>query len=234
MDNLYLLLDLAVLTIPLLLSFHPKIKFYSRWKFFFPGVFIMSVFFISWDMIFTAHGIWGFNGEKVLGWYWGGLPVEEWLFFLCIPYAGVFFFYLFKNHVPKYKFSDLTTLYFYVIFQFITCGIILYNYDVLYPLIACLYSLIIFALAYNFNRKILNIFFPFSLLLLLLLVVTEGLLTGLFTENPVIWYDTNKSLGVNIGTIPIENVFYWFSMLLTVILLMEKFESKRNLKSKLS
>ncbi len=33
----------------------------------FPAIFIMMAFFISWDVIFTNNGIWGFN-DQVHNW----------------------------------------------------------------------------------------------------------------------------------------------------------------------
>jgi hypothetical protein len=32
----------------------------------------------------------GFNADHVWGTYFLGLPIEEWLFFVCVPYACVF------------------------------------------------------------------------------------------------------------------------------------------------
>ena len=61
MNNLYLLLDIGSLSLPLLFSFHPKLQFYKKWKALFLSIFIMMLIFIPWDVIFTKNGIWGFN-----------------------------------------------------------------------------------------------------------------------------------------------------------------------------
>ena len=54
MEQLYLWLDLGSLAIPLLFSFHPKIKFYRKWPSILPGILVMMLIFIPWDIYFTA------------------------------------------------------------------------------------------------------------------------------------------------------------------------------------
>lgn len=226
MKNLYLLLDLASLSIPFLFSFHPKIKFHKLWKYFLPAVFIMMAFFVSWDMIFTANGIWGFNDSFHSSIYWGNLPLEEWLFFICIPYACIFTLYSFKDLWPNFKFSEKTTLYFYVLLQFSLCVVLLYNFDKWYTLINFVYAILILALAYNYQRTLLNVFFPVFLVLLIPFFIVNGFLTGSWITEPVVWYNDMENLGIRVGTIPVEDSIYALSMLLTVFLLMERFKMK--------
>ena len=85
MERLYLWLDLGSLALPLLFSFHPKIKFYKLWPSVLPGILVMASVFIPWDIYFTAEGFWGFNPKYLTGVQWLGLPMEEWLFFLLHP-----------------------------------------------------------------------------------------------------------------------------------------------------
>jgi len=91
----YLFVNLGCLIVPFLFSFHPKLQFYKKWKVFLLGVLAMMAIFIPWDMYFTSIGVWGFNPKYILGYYIGGIPVEEWLFFVCIPYACLFTYHCF-------------------------------------------------------------------------------------------------------------------------------------------
>ena len=104
MNYLYLLLNLGSLSIPFIFSFHPKLKFYKHWKSLIIGIIISMLIFIPWDVFFTIKGIWGFNPTYFLGLKIFNLPIEEWLFFICIPYACVFIHYSLLHYFPNLKF----------------------------------------------------------------------------------------------------------------------------------
>ena len=89
---LYLTDDLAVLAIPLLCSFDRKVRFVRFWPALFPAIAVMMALFIPWDIAFTERGIWGFNPDYLSGLWIAGIPLEEWLFFLCIPFFFLFAF----------------------------------------------------------------------------------------------------------------------------------------------
>ena len=226
MWHLYLLLDLASLSIPLLFSFHPKLKFYKLWKYFFPATFIMMAFFIPWDIIFTQNAIWGFNEKYLSGIKLGNLPLEEWLFFICIPYACLFTIYAFKNLLPKFLFSNKITAIVYFSLQTILIATLLYFYDRWYTAINFGYAIVLLALVFNYKRDALNMFFPVFAILLIPFFIVNGFLTGSWIHEEVVWYNDAENLGIRIGTVPIEDSIYALGMLLTVFILMEKFKEK--------
>jgi len=106
MKYTYLILILFSLSYPLLKSFESKIQFYSKWKFIFPGIILSASFFIIWDVWFTSIGIWRFNPDYVLGFNIINLPIEEWLFFIVIPFACVFIYEVLNYFVKKDLFAN--------------------------------------------------------------------------------------------------------------------------------
>lgn len=226
MWHLYLLLNIGSLSIPFLFSFHPKLKFYKLWKYFFPATFIMMAIFVSWDILFTQAGFWGFNEKYLSGIFWANLPIEEWLFFICIPYACLFTIYSFKNLLPKFSLSDKATSIVYFTLQTIFIATLLYNYDRWYTAVNFAFAILLLALVFNYKKEALYTFFPVFLILLIPFFIVNGYLTGSWIHEQVVWYNDAENLGIRIGTVPIEDSVYALTMLLTVFVLMEKFKEK--------
>ncbi len=221
MNFLYLLLNIGSLSLPLLFTFHPRIKFYKVWRPFFIGTFIMMLLFIPWDIIFTINGIWGFNENYLTELYFLNLPIEEWLFFLCIPYACVFTHYTISKSFPNLKLSKrLTDIIFYLILGFLIYSIVI-HYDKWYTLVNFLYLAILLILVHTTHHHILSKFFITFLIILIPFFIVNGILTGSFIESPIVWYNNDENMGIRIGTIPFEDIFYAFGMLLTVLFTMK-------------
>ena len=97
---LYLTINIASVLVPFLASFYPKHAFYKTWKNYFIANFIIAVLFIIWDILFTQIGVWGFNDRYLLGIKIINIPLEEVLFFFCIPYSSVFVYFA-LNYLVK-------------------------------------------------------------------------------------------------------------------------------------
>lgn len=222
MKYLYLWINVGSFIIPFLFSFHPKLKFYKRWNALFLGIFIMMLFFITWDIIFTSEEIWGFNETYITGIKLFGLPLEEWLFFVCIPYACMFTHYALHTIFPKFALSKKLTSIIYVTLQSILIVTLWYQYDKWYTLVNFIFAILILGYAYNYKVSTLQQFFPTFLVILIPFFIVNGLLTGTGIEDQVVWYDHSENLNIRLLTIPIEDSIYALGMLLTVLLVMQR------------
>lgn len=228
MKYLYLLLNLGSFLIPFLFSFHPRLKFYRYWKSLFLATIITMLVFIPWDAIFTFKGIWGFNDSYFIGNKILSMPIEEWLFFICIPYACVFTHYALIQLFPKKELSKKTTLNITYILIIIFVLIALLNYDKWYTLVNFLYASVLIIILKIYNIDVLKKYYLTFLVMLIPFLLINGILTGSLIEHEVVWYNNDENLNFRIFTIPIEDSIYAFSLILTNLALTEFFYKKLN------
>lgn len=231
---LYLLLNLGSLIIPLIFSFHPKIQFYKRLYVFIPALLISSAIYISWDILFTKEGIWGFNHQYIIGWYLFNLPLEEWMFFVCIPYASVFTHYTLTSLYPNVQLSGAATSYlnfFLVVLLLIVIGM---HMDKAYTFVNGLVTLAILLITLFIKPQVLRSFYLTFLVILVPFFIVNGILTGSFIKEQVVWYDNTENLGFRLFTIPVEDFFYAFGLILLNILLIEVLTIKGKYKNLLN
>ena len=141
-------------------------------------------------------------------------------------YACIFTICAFKNLLPKFSISEKTTQIIYFSIQTILIATLLYFYDRWYTAINFGYAIVLLALVFNYNREVLQVFFPVFLILLVPFFIVNGFLTGSWIHEEVVWYNNAENLGIRIGTVPIEDSVYALSMLLTIYVLMEKFKKR--------
>ena len=215
----YLWVDLATVIVPFFFSFHPRIRFHRQWGALWPAALGMMGLFIPWDALFTSSGIWGFNPEHVLGFSPLGLPIEEWLFFLCIPYACLFTYHCFQVLGVKDHFGRSARGISIVLVLFLI-SVALFNWQRAYTCTAwTLCALWIMFTAFIQRAPWLGRFYFTYMVLLVPFLVVNGILTGTGLDNEVVWYSDAGILGIRILTIPVEDVFYGMLMVgLTVSL----------------
>ena len=226
----YCYILIATIIYPLLQSFESKLKLYKKWKSLLPALLLCVIIHVPIDILFTNLGVWSFNPNYILGIKAFNLPIEEWLFFIVIPYACVFIY-----EVLNYFFEDIKPM--KIVFNLsLVFGVVLILIAAIYykNLYTCLYfclaSLICFIAFYfkpiwwgNFLRSYLITLLPF--------LVMNGLLTGSFTESPIVLYNLDHIIGYRLLNIPVEDTVYNFVILAGVI---ASYEFLRKLFKKLS
>lgn len=202
--------------------------FIQYWKAFFTAILVVGLFFIAWDIYFTQTEVWGFNDEYLIGFRIFGMPLEEYLFFLLIPYASVFIHYSLAYFVPKtvlpQRISKVIT---YILFA-VSLSVALSNTDKIYTL--CSFGLFALLMLGQiiFKWKDVNRFYISFIIIYIPFYFVNNALTGNYSDNPVVFYDDTENLGIRVGTMPLEDSFYCFTLLYSIVLFFEYLKVKWN------
>jgi lycopene cyclase domain-containing protein len=222
----YLWINLFSIAVPLIFSFHPKLRFAALWRAWLPAILLPAIAFIIWDVWFTGLGVWGFNPAHLSGVYLLNLPIEEWMFFFCIPYCCLFTYHalkIFHIEIPE-PFASKSILGLGIL-VFSTA---LFNVDKWYTATAFFTATGLIGLLYfSKNNLFWKNFLPAYLVIYAIpFLIVNGLLTGAGLTEPIVWYNNSENLGIRVITIPIEDFIYGFSLYLSNVFLFEIFANK--------
>jgi len=228
MMSLYSILLICSFFVPLALSFDKKLQFYNQWKYLMPSLIVIALFYIVFDIYFTKHGVWGFNSHYHSSVVFFKLPLEEWLFFIVIPYASIFLHDSIVLYFNKVRISN--TLAKYLSFGIILISLLLVVFNLEKAYTTYIFSMVILVLFLSFFDKtnVVNSFYCTFLVILVPFIIVNAILTGSFIDEPVVWYNNTENLGIRFLTIPIEDFGYAFSLILFNLLLRNKLKNFRH------
>lgn len=219
----YTYITLLILSIggPLALSFDKKVAFYKEWKFLYLPVLFVSLGYVVWDVLFTKMGIWEFNKDYLLKIFISELPIEEYGFFIVVPYASAFVYACLKAYFPEISITKNNA---------ISIGLILISICIMsiapfawytWTTLGLLIASIIYWDFYIKSEITTYIIASWALCILPMLYV-NGVLTG----KPVLIYNNNENCGIRIGTIPLEDFFYHLLYMVWMLNLYERSRRK--------
>ena len=229
MKYLYILVLLFSITIPFIFSFHSKLNFYRQFRTALFSIVTVAFPFVLWDMHFTKKMVWGFNSSYFLGISVNNLPLEEVLFFICIPFCCLFTYHS-LNLIRKRNSGTRLSVLLSILLGSILCIIGLFYFQRSYTFwsftIAGL-SLIILGIKRplyitNFWRAYLMLLIPFF--------IVNGILTGTGPAHPVVWYNDSENMGIRMLTIPVEDLAYGMTLILWNIVVFEMFAKGQRVK----
>ena len=224
MKGLYLLLDGLTIFFPIVLSFDSRVHFFKKWRSVLFASIIVAIPFLIWDYIFTENGFWGFNSDYLVGLTIGNLPIEEVLFFIVVPFACTFVYECCKYYFQSIEFKKVDRLVYFAI-PIYALILTLLEPSGWYTLSVVISSGIVLILWLRQNQyQFMGIAFLISLVPFL---IVNGILTGGVTAEPIVWYSELQKVSPRIWTIPMEDILYSFTLVVSVFLLTEFFEKKR-------
>ena len=205
----YLAINLAIIAVPFMLTFLPAVRFYRQWPALLVTILLVSGFFIFWDALVTVRGDWAFNPVHVGHFKLFALPIEEWLFFLTVPYSCLFLYEglarFFLDKMVRYN------RWLYLLLAGLSLGAAWLIRDREYTLVVLLVLALVLLLGASVFGRLFSSrnFWLWSGAGLVLFVIFNNILTSL----PVVTYSPAAIINVRIATIPIEDFFYNFSLL---------------------
>ena len=228
----YLLINILTISICFIYSFDRRIRFDRYFLDFLKAATLVAIPFIIWDAWFTKIGIWWFNDTYLLGISLVGLPLEEIMFFFCIPFSCVFTYFCLNKFFNLDWMNAFNNIIVWIT-VIVTAVIALRFHELQYTFITSLVTLLSI-LILNFGLKMESIgkvSFIYGILILGFLPV-NGVLTGTGLESPIVDYNSNEFLNIRIGTIPIEDAVYGYVMIIWNIFLFEKFSHEKKSRDK--
>ncbi len=220
----YLIILIASLAAPLALSFDKKVQYFKNLKYILPAILLTAILFWIWDVRFTSSGVWSFNPDYVIGKDILGMPIEEWFFFIIIPYCCMFIYEVLKVYLEKYEYSNFFrafSLFLIVVFALVS----FFFRDQDYTFITFTFSAIYLGYTIfrnKFKPHLTKFYFSYLVSLVPFLIVN-----GLLTSLPVVEYNSAHILNIRVMKIPIEDFSYLFLMLLMVSTIFERLKASK-------
>lgn len=228
---LYLCVHIFSFVPVFLLSFDKRVHYYTSWKRLFPAIILVSIPFILWDMIFTEWKVWGFNEAYHQEFTIFGLPIEELLFFLTIPFSSIFIYQCLQYYFPRdiLKSAD----------KFISLGLgglliivgLLYWYRIYTSTTFLLTGGFVIAHYLYFQNTYRTKFYLSYLITWLPFLIVDGVLTGGYSEQPVVIYHPEEFLNLRITSVPFEDSIYGLLLLMLNISLFTHFEGENKVRN---
>lgn len=222
----YLFLMIFTLLGPMIMSFEKQIHFKKYWKITIKSILIPAIVFIIWDYIYTNWGVWSFNDVYITGFKILNLPIEEISFFFIVPFACIFIYetvhFVFKLNLST---KQNKLIHEFLAFALMLVGI--YFYDRLYTSVTFIFtSLSIYYLNVSKYQNTLHKFTFAYLFCLIPFLIVNGILTFL----PVVIYNNFENLQIRIISIPVEDVFYGYLLVVWSVIQYEEYKKQLNLK----
>lgn len=223
----YLLINFFTVIVCFIFSFDRRIQFHKHFGAYLKASILVATPFILWDVWFTKMGVWWFNEDYTIGLKLLNLPIEEWLFFFCIPFSCVFTYFCLN------KFFDLTWANGFnnmiVFASSIVCILIaLLHHDKIYTLVTAI-ATVSTLLYLHFVVKVPWIgqaSLVYTILMLGFFPV-NGILTGTGLPSPIVNYNPKDFLNIRMLTIPIEDAVYGYAQFLLNIYLFKMFSKSK-------
>ena len=220
----YLLFNLVVIAVPVACQFIRPIKSVSQWRLkLFVSVIVM-IPYVIWDTL-VADSHWQFSAAYILGFRLFGLPIEEWFFFITVPFGCLLVWETLPQAdrwVARLRFLRHISS---ILFAALPMGLWVFSTGKQYTgLVLCCFGLV------GLADRLLKTDLLLRPKTYLYLAIVSGLIlvfNGYLTARPVVVYGEAYQMSYRIWTIPIEDFGYGFTLMLFNAMLYEKLRNEK-------
>lgn len=204
----YLLFDLLILAGPLALSLMPRHDFRARARSIAIATLAVAVPFVFWDSA-VAGSHWWFDARYTVGLELFGLPIEEVLFFVAVPYACAFSWETLLSG-GKARATLSSWVYAVPVLSLVAGLALLVGGGPGYTGLTLVALGLAGALDHILGTGLLRMrrYYAFAGLVTLF----TGVFNSYLTWRPVVHYGEVHQLGIRVGTIPIEDFGYGLAL----------------------
>lgn len=226
----YLIFNIIVISGPLFFGSLKRFFFLNYLKEALISIVVSAIPFLIWDAAVTNRH-WFFAEQYTMGIRFFGLPFEEILFFFTVPFACLFTWQMVKKYFISSSFnsnqlngiadnflSNRTIIAIIILFLIISIASFT-NGKEYTSLTALIFSLsILYDKYYGAKIIITKRFVVYFIFVSLFTVIFNGYLTW----RPIVTYDEIYQIGLRIFTIPIEDFFFGYALLIFCTSIFEK------------
>ena len=224
MDNVYYVFNALVLVPVLLLSIFTDVQPHRAWRALLTAYLCVSLPFIVWDVWAAAAGHWGFNSRYISGPYIAGIPIEEILFFITVPFAMMYVWGVIQKHVVD---TPVPAIVYKTILGAVgvaSAVLLVTQWGQGYTRSAAFAALLTVLFLATSKLVTTKRFWVFQVALFGLFIACNLILTAL----PVITYGDSSIIGVRFITIPVEDFFFNFALINLFLLVYAKMVDHTN------
>ncbi len=220
----YLLFNFVIIAGPIASQFNRQVRPVSRWRLKLITSGFVMIPYIVWDALVTESH-WWFNQAYTLDFRLFGLPIEEWLFFITVPF-GCLLVWETLPHADSWLIRLKSLGYIRaILYAALPVGVWIFSTGKQYTgLVLCCFGLV------GLVDTLLGVDLLLRPKTYLYLVIVSSLIlvfNGYLTARPVVLYGEAYQVGYRILTIPVEDFGYGFTLMLFNVMLYEKLRTVR-------
>ena len=228
MKSEYLVFNIIVISGPLFFGSLKRFYFWNYWKQALLSVIISAIPFLFWDTSVTdRHWFFVISNPIIIRNI--VMEVEEILFFITVPFACLFTWEMVKRHSNPPIFRKIKinrTSITYIAIFFLVVSIFAINNGKEYTFLSSLFFVASILYDRLWGASILTSDkFPFFFILISLFTLVFN---GYLTWRPIVTYDIIYQLDFRIFTIPVEDFFFGYALLIFCTSIFEKMISNKN------